>query len=295
MEVFMVEARILNEYCNIAVVGASTNPERASYQVVSYLIEHGYQVYPVNPNAKEILGRPSYPDLSSIADKVEVVDVFRRSEDVMPIVEEAIKIGAKAVWMQKSVINEEAAVKARDAGLLVVMDECIREEHQRLVEAGDVVEKEKMTLEKVIRKAIQKEIASWLLYRDLSRRMTQEAAQEAFRKLAEQEKGHQQLLEQYQRGEIKEGALSQTQAVDYKISEHLEQSRIYPDMDFKDIFLLAAGREKASHELYLRLAEIHPPGRVRKLLTELAAQELEHKQQLELFYTEVAFPQTDGG
>jgi predicted CoA-binding protein/rubrerythrin len=295
MEVFMVEARILNEYRVIAVVGASTNPERASYQVVGYLMEHGYRVYPVNPNAREILGRLSYPDLGSIAEKVEVVDIFRRSEEVMPIVEEAIRIGAKAVWMQKSIINEEAEAKARDAGLLVVMDKCIREEHQRLVEAGDVVEKEKMTLEKVLRKAIQKEIASWLLYRDLSRRVTQETAREAFKKLAEQEKGHRQLLEQYQRGEIKEGALSQTQAVDYKISEHLEQPRIYPDMDFKDIFLLAAGREKASHELYLGLAEIHPLGRVRKLLEELAAQELEHKQQLELLYTEVAFPQTDGG
>ena len=285
----MVEARILNEYRNIAVVGASSNPERASYQVVSCLMEQGYQVYPVNPKAQEILGRPSYPDLGSITERVEVVDIFRRSEEVMPIVEEAIKIGAKAVWMQKSVINEEAAARARDAGLLVVMDKCICEEHQRLAEKID------MTLEKLLRKAIQKEIASWLLYRDLSRRVTQETAQEAFRKLAEQEKGHQQLLEQYQRGEIKEGALSQTQAVDYKISEHLEQPRIYPDMDFKDIFLLAAGREKASHELYLGLAEIHPPGRVRELLKELAAQELEHKQQLEFLYTEVAFPQTDGG
>ena len=293
----MVEARILNEYRNIAVVGASTNPERASYQVVSYLMEQGYQVYPVNPKAQEILGRPSYPDLGSIAERVEVVDIFRRSEELVPIVEEAIKIGAKAVWMQKSVINEEAAARAREAGLLVVMDKCIREEHQRLTEGvgGGVVEKEDMTLEKVIRRAIQKEIASWLLYRDLSRRVTQETAQEAFRQLAEQEKGHRQLLEQYQRGEIKEGALSQTQAVDYKISEHLEQPRIYPDMDFKDIFLLAAGREKASHELYLGLAEIHPPGRVRELLEELAAQELEHKQQLEFLYTEVAFPQTDGG
>jgi predicted CoA-binding protein len=285
----MVEARILSEYRAIAVVGASAKPERDSYQVASYLMEHGYQVYPVNPNAREILDRPSYPDLSSIAEGVEVVDIFRRSEDVMPIVEEAIKIGAKAVWMQKTVVNEEAAAKARDAGLLVVMDKCIREEHQRLAE------KISMTLEKVLRKAIQKEIASWLLYRDLSRRVTQEAAQEAFKKLAEQEKEHQQLLEQYQRGEIKEGALSQTQVVDYKISEHLEQPRIYPDMDFKDVFLLAASREKASHELYLGLAEIHPPGRVRKLLTELAAQELGHKQQLELLYTEVAFPQTDGG
>ena len=130
----MVEAKILNKYRSIAVVGASANPERASYQVASYLMEHGYQVHPVNPNTKEILGRPSYPDLSSIPEKVEVVDIFRRSEEVMPIVEGAIKIGAKAVWMQEGVINQEAAAKARDAGLLVVMDKCIRDEHQHLTE-----------------------------------------------------------------------------------------------------------------------------------------------------------------
>ncbi|MFC1938993.1 ferritin family protein [Chloroflexota bacterium] len=157
------------------------------------------------------------------------------------------------------------------------------------------MEKIEMTLEKVIKKAIQKEIASWLLYDDLSRRMSQETAQDAFRKLAQQEKGHQNRLEQYLRGEIKEGALSSGQAVDYKISEHLEQPKIYPDMSLEDIFLLAANREKASHELYLGLAGIHPEGKVRKLLEELAAQELEHKQQLEFLYTEVAFSQTDGG
>ena len=130
----MVEREILNKYRSIAVVGASANPERPSYQIASYLMEQGYQVYPVNPNAREILGRPSYPSLSSIPDAVEVVDIFRRSEDVVPIVDEAIKIGAKAVWMQEGVINEAAAAKARDAGLLVVMDKCIREEHEHLSE-----------------------------------------------------------------------------------------------------------------------------------------------------------------
>ena len=128
----MLEAKILNECNSIAVVGASSNPERASYQVVSYLMGHGYEVHPVNPNTREILGKPSYPDLSSIPEEVEVVDIFRRSEEVMPIVEAAIKIGAKAVWMQEGVVNEEAAAKARDAGLLVVMDSCIREAHQHL-------------------------------------------------------------------------------------------------------------------------------------------------------------------
>jgi hypothetical protein len=132
----MLEAKILNEYRVVAVVGASSNPERASYQVVDYLAEHGYQVIPVNPGVKEILGKVSYPDLSSIPETVEIVDIFRRSEAVVPIVDEAIKIGAKAVWMQEGVINEEAASRARDAGLLVVMDKCMRKEHQRLRQNG---------------------------------------------------------------------------------------------------------------------------------------------------------------
>ncbi len=130
----MLEARILSDYHSIAVVGASANQERPSYRVASYLIGQGYQVYPVNPNIGEILGRPSYPSLSSIPEKVEVVNVFRHSEDVMPIIDEAISIGAKVVWMQIGVINEKAATKARDAGLLVVMNKCIREEHQHLRE-----------------------------------------------------------------------------------------------------------------------------------------------------------------
>jgi hypothetical protein len=124
-----LEADILNKYRNVAVVGASSNPERPSYIVVSYLMKHGYHVIPVNPGEQKILGKTSYPNLSSIPEKVEVVDIFRRSEDVMPIVDEAIKIGAKVVWMQEGVINEEAAAKARNAGLLVVMDRCMRKEH----------------------------------------------------------------------------------------------------------------------------------------------------------------------
>lgn len=152
-----------------------------------------------------------------------------------------------------------------------------------------------MTLGGILRKAIQKEIASWLLYNDLSRKMSHEVARDTFKKLAQQERGHQNLLERYLRGEIKEGALGSGQAIDYRIAEHLDQPKIYPDMNLKDIFLLAANREKASHELYLSLAQIHPAGEVKNLLEELAAQELEHKQQVEFLYTEVAFPQTDGG
>ena len=123
----------MNKYRDVAVVGASSNPERPSYIVVDYLMKHGYHVMPVNPNEQKILGKTSYPDLSAIPEKVEVVDIFRRSEDVMPIVDEAIKIGAKVVWMQEGVINEEAAAKARNAGLLVVMDKCMRKQHIRLV------------------------------------------------------------------------------------------------------------------------------------------------------------------
>ena len=152
-----------------------------------------------------------------------------------------------------------------------------------------------MTLGEILRKAIQKEIASWLLYNDLSRKMSHEVARDTFKKLAQQERGHQNLLERYLRGEIKEGALGSGQAIDYRIAEHLDQPKIYPDMNLKDIFLLAANREKASHELYLSLAQIHPAGEVKNLLEKLAAQELEHKQQVEFLYTEVAFPQTDGG
>ncbi len=132
----MWETKILNQYRTVAIVGASPNPERPSYRVASYLMEHGYQVIPVNPNAPVILGNTSYPDLSSIPEKVEVVDIFRKSEEVMPIVEEAIKIRAKVVWMQEGVINEEAAAKARDAGLLVVMDKCMLKQHQRLTPEG---------------------------------------------------------------------------------------------------------------------------------------------------------------
>lgn len=127
-----VEAKILKEYRNVAVVGASDKPERPSYQVASFLTEHGYNVIPVNPNVRQVLGRTSYPNLSLVAERVEVVDIFRRAEEVMPIVEEAIKIGAKAVWMQEGIINEAAAAKAREAGLLVVMNKCMKKELMRL-------------------------------------------------------------------------------------------------------------------------------------------------------------------
>jgi predicted CoA-binding protein len=129
-----IESRILREFRNIAVVGLSANSKRSSYRVASYLAEQGYNIIPVNPNTQEVLDKTSYPDLGSIPEKVDVVEIFRRPEDVVPVVEEAIKIGAKAVWMQEGIVNEEAAARARGAGLLVVMDKCMLKEHRRLIQ-----------------------------------------------------------------------------------------------------------------------------------------------------------------
>ena len=152
-----------------------------------------------------------------------------------------------------------------------------------------------LTLEEVLGKAIQKEIDSQRLYSNLSQQMTGEATKDVLQELVRQELKHQQLLEQYLRGELKRGTLNKRQFIDYKIAEHLDQPEISPDMRLKDVFLLAANREKASHEFYLGLAQIHPAGEAKRLLEELALQELEHKQQVEFLYAEVAFPQTDGG
>ena len=151
------------------------------------------------------------------------------------------------------------------------------------------------TLKDILKNAICKEIDSQLLYTSLSQKVEDEAAKDAFQELAGQEKGHQDLLERYLRGEIKEGALSHEQIIDYKIAEQLDQPEIAPDMKLKDVFLLAADREALAHEFYLSLAVIHPAGEVKGLLEGLADQELKHKQRVEFLYTEVAFPQTDGG
>ena len=126
------EDEILNSSWTIAVVGLSPEPDRPSYRVARYLKQQGYRIIPVNPSAKEILGEPCYPDLSSIPEVVDAVDIFRRSEEVPAVVEEAIRIGAKAVWMQEGVIDEAAAARAREAGLLVVMDRCMLKQHRRL-------------------------------------------------------------------------------------------------------------------------------------------------------------------
>ena len=114
----------------IAVVGFSPKKERPSHYVSMYMKDNGYDVIPVNPGHKEIAGMTCYPDLESIPEQIDVVDIFRRSEFVLPIVDSAIYISAKAIWMQDRVFHEDAAQKAKDAGLLVIMDNCILRQHR---------------------------------------------------------------------------------------------------------------------------------------------------------------------
>lgn len=116
----------------IAVVGMSPKPERPSHYVALYLREQGYEIIPVNPGQTEIVGETCYPSLKDIPKPVDVVDVFRRSEHVLPIAQTAIEIGAKALWLQDGVINEEAAKLAEDAGMLVVMNDCMLRRHRQM-------------------------------------------------------------------------------------------------------------------------------------------------------------------
>lgn len=115
----------------IAVVGASSNPRRASNEVARYLIDARYTVYLVNPTETEIFGRPVYASVRDLPEPVDIVDIFRRPEDVPPVVEDAIAAGARCVWMQLGIVNEAAAARAAEAGLAVVMDRCTKIEHQR--------------------------------------------------------------------------------------------------------------------------------------------------------------------
>jgi len=126
-------SRILKEYRNIAIVGLSPKSERPSNQVASYLIEAGYNIVPVNPGHDEILGKKCYPNLEAIPEPIDIVDIFRKPADVMPVVEDAVKIGAKVIWMQQGIVNEEAAAIARKAGLIVVMDRCLKDDHISLL------------------------------------------------------------------------------------------------------------------------------------------------------------------
>ena len=123
---------ILNGVKSIAVVGVSPNTVRPSYFVFKYLKERGYRMIPVNPGHRSILGETCYASLRDIPEQVDMVDIFRRSEQVAPIVDEAIEVGAKIVWMQLGVIDERSAATAQDAGLTVVMDRCPAIEYRRL-------------------------------------------------------------------------------------------------------------------------------------------------------------------
>ncbi len=123
---------ILEKYKNIAVVGLSDSPMKPSNQVAAYLQNAGYNIFPVNPRYEKVLGEKCYPDLKSIDQEIEIVNVFRPSQVIPPIVEEAIEISTKVIWMQLGIINEEAATIAENHGLVVVMDKCIKIEHRRL-------------------------------------------------------------------------------------------------------------------------------------------------------------------
>lgn len=127
---------ILNSARTIAIIGLSGKRYRPSYGVAEYLQRAGYRIIPVNPNEAEVLGEKCYPDLDSVPEPVDIVDIFRRSEYVPEIVEAAIRKSAKLIWMQESVVHEGAAHMAKEAGLEVVMDRCILKDHRRLLRAS---------------------------------------------------------------------------------------------------------------------------------------------------------------
>jgi len=123
--------RILDECRTIAVVGLSSDPSRASHGVAGYMRRQGYKVIAVNPNETQVFGEKAYPDLAAVPEKIDLVDVFRRSDEAGKAVDDAIAVGAKAVWLQEGVIDRGAAQRALDAGLLVVIDRCWLKEHIR--------------------------------------------------------------------------------------------------------------------------------------------------------------------
>ncbi len=127
---------LMRDAKTIAVVGVSADPTRPSNDVAKYLIDAGYEVYLVNPTEQEIFGQPVYASLADVPVAVDIVDIFRRPGDVPPVVDAAIEAGAKAVWMQLGIVNEEAAATARAAGLEVVMDRCTKIEHRQLQMLG---------------------------------------------------------------------------------------------------------------------------------------------------------------
>ena len=124
---------ILRKAKTIAVIGASPKPWRDSGSIAQFLVGKGYKVIPVNPKYHEVIGLKCYPDLKSIGSAVDIVDIFRKPEEVLPVVDEAIAIGANTVWMQLGVVNVEAAERAEKAGLHVIMDRCIAVDHRALI------------------------------------------------------------------------------------------------------------------------------------------------------------------
>jgi len=128
--------RVLRDSHTIAVVGLSAESDRPSYRVAKYLQDHGYKIVPVNPKSPEILGEKSYPDLASIPFAVDMVDVFRKSQDCIPVAQQAVAIGAQVLWLQLGVVNDAARQIAQAAGLTVVMDRCVKIDHANL--AGDL-------------------------------------------------------------------------------------------------------------------------------------------------------------
>ena len=123
-------AALLKRSKTIAVIGLSANPQRASHGVSAYMQTHGYRIIPVNPHVEESLGEKAYPSLLDVPEKIDIVNIFRRSEFVEAVVDQAIQLKVPAIWMQEDVIHERAAEKARKAGIFVVMDRCILKEHR---------------------------------------------------------------------------------------------------------------------------------------------------------------------
>jgi rubrerythrin len=158
-----------------------------------------------------------------------------------------------------------------------------------------IMQSSQFTVFELLQKAVQREIESQRLYSSLSERVTFPGARYAFNVLYQQEQGHQAILERYLKGGLTQGALDIRNVVDYHIAEYLDQPEINAEMQLPDIFLLAAKREINANRFYISLAALHPKGEVRTLLEKLASEELGHKNKVEQMYSEVAFPQTDGG
>ena len=130
---------ILKNNTVIAVVGLSHKPDRPSHQVAQYMLTIGYKIIPINPGHNQILGQPCYPDLLSVPEKIDIVNIFRRSEQVLPVVQDAITKKAKVIWMQEGIINVEAAKLAEEHNLSVIMDRCIKVDHQQYINSSDEI------------------------------------------------------------------------------------------------------------------------------------------------------------